>query len=279
MLIEVDYMQKMQNINYKIRTLSSIVLSPRAGRAFFFDEKKVKTDAGKDVKIVYPFYQYGDYSEYAPEANRYYIPGSSLKGAICSELDSFDPIRKKLFVEDILLENRDIVLRNLLKGQYLGENKNTMLIRENEEAKTAILGIFFPEIGIEMLKADTKLSGSILIEGDFPHLLSKANVLSKRKISQMEKRIQNLYEEIKKARAEKNTPRDNNQEETLLSEKLNVILENLKKIHEENFILMLGGYKGLLHSIVCEKQLPDPPGALYIDESKMLPYGIVQVEL
>ena len=67
--------------------------SPRSGQALYkeIDEfclspyvkiPDTKDDEKHEVKVVYPFYQYGEYEKYDPEHANYYLPGSSVKGAL-----------------------------------------------------------------------------------------------------------------------------------------------------------------------------------------------------
>lgn len=68
-----------------------------------------------EVKVVYPLYQYGEYKNYDPEHGNYYLPGSSVKGA----LQRRKSMRNHLMADDVLVSNSDVVLRTLWKAQYL----------------------------------------------------------------------------------------------------------------------------------------------------------------
>jgi CRISPR/Cas system CSM-associated protein Csm5 (group 7 of RAMP superfamily) len=84
----------MEKIKYTLSTLSSLIISPREGQAFYkeLDFDDVVTEDGKEINIIYPFYQYGIHDRYDPQQAKYYIPGSSIKGAIRGDKDSV-PIR------------------------------------------------------------------------------------------------------------------------------------------------------------------------------------------
>ena len=83
----------MKKITYTMKLLSSLIVSPRSGQALYkeIDEfclspyvkiPDTKDDEKHEVRVVYPFYQYGEYERYDPEHANYYLPGSSVKGAL-----------------------------------------------------------------------------------------------------------------------------------------------------------------------------------------------------
>ena len=73
-------------------------------------------DAAK-AKVVYPFYQYGEYEEYDPDHAAYYLPGSSVKGALLQEKKNKKELH--VMVEDVPVEKNGNILRNLVKAQHL----------------------------------------------------------------------------------------------------------------------------------------------------------------
>ena len=118
----------MKKITYTMKLLSSLIVSPRSGQALYkeIDEfclspyvkiPDTKDDEKHEVRVVYPFYQYGEYERYDPEHANYYLPGSSVKGALLQHK------RKgfKLMADDVPVPNLSIVLRSLWKAQYLDD--------------------------------------------------------------------------------------------------------------------------------------------------------------
>ena len=55
---------------------------------------------------------------------------------------------------------------------------------------------------------------------------------------------------------------------------MNFLLEK-----EKTDIFLLGGYKGLLHSLEFEGDAPNNKGAIFLDTEKNLPHGLVEVKL
>ena len=67
----------MKKITYTMKLLSSLIVSPRSGQALYkeIDEfclspyvkiPDTKDDEKHEVKVVYPFYQYGEYENMIP---------------------------------------------------------------------------------------------------------------------------------------------------------------------------------------------------------------------
>ena len=67
----------MKKITYTMKLLSSLIVSPRSGQALYkeIDEfclspyvkiPDTKDDEKHEVRVVYPFYQYGEYERYDP---------------------------------------------------------------------------------------------------------------------------------------------------------------------------------------------------------------------
>lgn len=68
----------MKKITYAMHLKSSVIVSPRSGQALYkgIDEFCMTPEAEilvsevikkREVKVVYPFYQYGEYKKYDPE--------------------------------------------------------------------------------------------------------------------------------------------------------------------------------------------------------------------
>lgn len=262
--------QKM-NVNkceYTLETLSTIVISPRSSFAFYkgvdFGDADLKNENMdvKNIKIIYPFYQYGVYDQYSPEEAKYYLPGSSIKGA----LKSPSYADRICMVDDIPLSKDDITLRILHKAQYLHPQKNTS---EDKEAK---FGPFFESVGVEMIKANRIFTGTFFVDDDIINkILDEANEETRNKIEEMIAYMTH-FSEISDL-----------SEITSFKNRLPVLkkyVQKLQKIinHKEQKIILLGGYKGLLLSI--NKSISDvDKGAIYLDPQTLLPHGIVRITL
>ena len=250
----------MKKITYTMHLVSSLIVSPRAGMALYkgidefceepeleqIEPEKIKT---REVKVIYPFYQYGEYRKYDPKHANYYLPGSSIKGALQPQkvaLESF-------MVDDVMVPNDSVSLRNLYKAQYL------------EEEEAAEFGVFFDNVVVEMVRGETDLNGEVYLEesATFSDVLMSANKDTKEKMNQMMAYLQMLL-----ARNYKN-------------ENLKSILEQVERrlacCLNEDDIILVGGYKGLLHSILVDHPMKELTGGLFIDFKTMLPHGIVKI--
>ncbi|MEA4845904.1 MAG: hypothetical protein VB106_01595 [Clostridiaceae bacterium] len=246
----------MEKFTYKLVTLSSLIVSPRSNAAFYeelndFTLQEIKNETIKaKLKVIYPFYQYGEYDAYAPETAEYYLPGASIKGALSqgsAVLDGF-------MVDDVSIHNDSIVLRNLYKAQYL------------EDEQKACFNIFFENVGVEMIKAAVKLTGEFYINGreKAEALLKEASISTKVKINQM---LGYLRELEKREYSEE-----------LLCE-LHKADDNLSSLLDANDIFLFGGYKGLLHSMKFEGSPQEIASAVFLDLQTMLPHGLVKIGL
>lgn len=249
----------MKKLVYDMQLLSSLIVSPRAGQALYKDiDEFIKSPEAETpqkeeknvVNVVYPFYQYGEYKKYDPEHAEYYLPGSSVKGAFQLQKSSI----KHLMVDDVKVLNKDIVLRNLWKAQYL---------TEETEAR---FDTFFENVGYEMIREGTVLQGVLYLEDDteFSNVLERANQDTKSKIKQMCTYIQTLLSSKYKT----DLLKDLDEIETKLSCYLN-----------DSDIILLGGYKGLLHSILLDNNNRNLTGGLFVDFKTMLPHGLVKIKV
>ena len=117
----------MKKITYSMELLSSLIVSPRAVQALYYGIdifRKEPLLAPSDdtpkrtAKVVYPFYQYGEYKVYDPEHTEYYLPGSSVKGALLQKNgERIQREKVHMMADDILIDRKRIVLRNLEKAQ------------------------------------------------------------------------------------------------------------------------------------------------------------------
>lgn len=265
----------MEKIAYELTTQSSLIVSPRANVAFYeslgdFTLDKVKEErltggvweekplAKDKLKVIYPFYQYGEYTSYAPDNAAYYLPGSSVKGALRQR----EAAAESFMADDILIPNEHIVLRNLYKVQH---------IKKKEETKFAV---FFENVGVEMIKAKVNLEGEFYLNGktEAKELLAMANESTKRKIEQMLAYLRELKE-----------IEDNKKEVCCevkkLSCKFNKLISNLNDLSKTDDIFLLGGYKGLLHTMEVKISPLENAGAIFIDPETTLPHGLVIIKL
>ena len=132
----------------KFKTISSVILSPRMEKALYkgvdFKEiimKDTKIEKVENINIVYPFYSYDDRDLLSESnflyANGYYIPASSLKGALLGSKkdEKENSFRSKILFHDVKI--RDIKLKNLYKFQYLYEKKDNQEKNKTETAQTS----------------------------------------------------------------------------------------------------------------------------------------------
>ncbi len=248
----------MEKFAYRLTTLSSLVVSPRANEAFYealenFSPNEIKNDPKylkKDkLKIIYPFYRYGEYAAYMPKRAEYYLPGTSVKGALCQG----SSVPDGFMVDDVPIPGNKIVLRNLYKAQYL------------EDTQQACFDVFFENVGVEMIKAKTELTGEFYIKDKdaAETLLRAADQATKAKMDQMLKYLRELK---KKGYKEE------------LLRVLHEVEEKLSPLVEVNDMFLFGGYKGLLHSIDIKSASQEIEGAIFVDRETMLPHGLVRIE-
>ncbi len=248
----------MEKITYKLTTLSSLIVSPRANAALYSELGDFSLSEIEDVtnyleknklKVIYPFYQYGDYTTYAPESAEYYLPGTSIKGVLRQGASISDGF----MVDDVPVHNDGIVLRNLYKAQYL------------EDEQKACLDVFFENVGVEMIKADVQLMGEFYVKDreSAEALFKAANKSTRIKLNQMLGYLRKLEE------------REYSKE---LLCKLHRIIDNIAPLLDVNDVFLLGGYKGLFHSMVLEDSQQEVDGAVFLDPETILPHGLAKIE-
>lgn len=245
------------------------MLSPRECEGFYlaaqdFSTEDVKVHMRKiedkdKIKIIYPFYQYGAYSCYKPEKTQYYLPGSSVKGAIKSRDNSG---ASRFMVDDLHVDAGKIHLYNLWKAQYISPND------ENKQQKQMKMECFFPNVAVEMLDADQECIGEFLCDQDPRENLLIAQESTKTKLKQLVDRIDQIL------KIKPDSDQQNN-----CAEVLDKVQQNISNINysENEFILLLGGYKGLLLSGVFSDESIE--SAIYVDMEKQLPHGLVKIKL
>lgn len=278
---------RIHKYTYRLQTLSSVVLSPRGHQGFYraagdFTEEQIKAmnslkqedviddDANKKqdqhrVKIIYPFYQYGTYERYQPEETQYYIPGSSIKGALYLGNTEKDAIR--LQVDDIRINYNDLSLYRLYKVQHLPKDNES-----DESKKSGEIKIFFQNLAVEMLDACKTYTGEMFSELTLEKicdLLEKAHNKNQRKLQLLIKKVDQILEQMKKEEDQKILQQ--------MQKNIEDILLNKTNVEARKYILILGGYKGRL--LAAPWETDNMEGAIYIDMNKVLPHGLVTVTL
>lgn len=249
----------MVKVTYRLKTLSSLVASPRASLALYrtleqFKPEEIPKELREKCKVIYPFYQVGTYEKYDKDNACYYLPGSSVKGAL--RRGQTGPL--KLMVDDIPVANTATALKTLQKVQYL-----------KSESQAPCLAAFFENVGVEMVKAGTELTGEAYVDrtDTFTDLLAETHQAAKAKMQQM----LDYWAELEHSLG------DNSKE---LKVKLQKAGGKLEACMQEPGVILLGGFKGLLHSILRQTQTEDiDKGAIFLDPDTDLPHGIVQITL
>ena len=262
----------------KFKTISPVILSPRMEKALYkgvdFKEiimKDTKIEKVENINIIYPFYSYDDRDLLSESnfsySNEYYIPASSLKGALLGSKkdEEENSFRSKLLFHDVKI--RDIKLKNLYKFQYLYEKKYN-----NETNKIPKYTVFFPGVAIEMLESKKEFESEILMKSSEiteEIFMKKLNEI----FASTKKKLDNYLKETKE-RIEYT--------QACVKEKLKEVENNIKQLDSNKNMIFLGGYKGILGSLSqsdLSQQNKEPriTNGFYIDEETLLPYGLVEV--
>lgn len=281
-------------MNLKFKTISSVILSPRGENALYmgidFKNENIGIESnGNKIKIIYPFYSYEDRnfnSNYSFDfSEKYYIPGSSLKGALLLnqsinlQLEEINKdIRRNILVKDIELKKTQIELNNIFKFQYLYQERQKQQ-KENEcKYKIPKLEEFFPALALEMLKSEESFEGDILLnisEEEFRSILKKTFTVTRKKLERYMKEIDNRIAKLKSWKKNSEIQEQNAFDEAIeLLEKIKKAIKQ-QKCSNKNMIF-LGGYKGILGSILGESDVKIRNG-FYIDVKTNLPYGLVEI--
>ncbi|TKH42543.1 hypothetical protein C1I60_17220 [Paenibacillus terrae] len=263
----------LKRYEYRLKTLSKLAMSPRDHQGFYLAAgdfkrenilKRMSPDGETDknaeenkVNIIYPFYQYGGYSAYNPDSTQYYIPGSSLKGAMLSHCTG--QFASRLLVDDIQVKSKDLQLTQLNKLQNLSKETN----------ESIILQPFFPNVAVEMLAAGCEYIGELFCEEEIHIYLQAARRGTILKLSQLRDKLSVVSKEI---RIDDETRRYVNQ----LKNNIQSIIDDSR----EACTLLLGGYKGLaLSGVFKNAEFDKLDTAVYVDLPSYLPHGIVQIEV
>ena len=166
----------------KFQTISPVILSPRMEKALYKnvdfkgisedDMVNLETEKKEKINIIYPFYSYEDrnllYEKDFSYAKEYYIPASSLKGALLGNKkeEKEDTVRSTILFKDVRIDASYIRLRNLYKFQYLYQGTKEKADNKKQESvyKTPKFTPFFTGIAIEMLERNTNFVSEILFK-------------------------------------------------------------------------------------------------------------------
>ena len=282
----------------KFTTISPVILSPRMEKALYkdvdFKEIKKNTVNPKienvgNIEIIYPFYSYERRDllceNYFSHAKEYYIPASSLKGALLSGIKKEDEnsFRSSILFQDIKISKEYIELKRLYKFQYLyQENKEK---NSDDKCKTPKFSSFFPSVAIEMIESGKEFEGEILLKSGvseelFKSKLDESFLITKNKlnnyIKEVEERIKNINSWIEDGKLERQV--EDSEGNGNYIEKLKSIQRRIKEIQNRKNIIFLGGYKGVLGSLSEINNTQKIRNGFYIDRETMLPYGLVEVD-
>ena len=238
----------MKKITYTMKFLSSTIVSPRAGQAFYY---------GIDTFCREPVLCPSDPKEAKTVKVEYYLPGSSVKGALLQKNDK----KIHIMADDIPVAREQIVLKNLEKAQYVSDY--------NE----ADFKLFFDNVGVEMLKAGSVLSGDLYLKDGtaFEEILEDANRAATAKISQMCRYLETLMK--------------NEYKSVEFKKELKQMLEKLYSLEKRKSIILIGGYKGLLHSILLKAdrktkkrhENSEKGRGIFLDRETDLPHGLASI--
>lgn len=288
----------------KFTAISPVILSPRMEKALYkgVDFKGIKKDIENSkienvgtIKIIYPFYSYErrdllDENDFS-YANEYYIPASSLKGALLSGIKNEDEnsFRSSILFQDIKISKENIELKNLYKFQYLyqdnkEENGNNGQGIVYKTPKFPKFGPFFPSVAVEMIESGKEFEGEILLRPEvskevLKNRLNRNFLVTKNKlenyIKEVEERIKIINSWIEDGKLERQVEDSEGNENYI--EKLKNIKKRIKEIQNRKNIIFLGGYKGILGSLSEISNTQKIRNGFYIDRETMLPYGLVEV--
>ena len=279
----------------KFTTISPVILSPRMEKALYkdVDFKEVKEIEKVDnIKVVYSFYTYESrdllFEKCFSYAKEYYIPASSLKGALLESKKSRDEnsFRSKILFQDIKISKEYIELKRLYKFQYLYQENKEKNSDDKQEIvyKIPKFELFFPNVAIEMISSGKEFEGEILLKSGvseelFKSKLDESFLITKNKlnnyIKEIEERIKIINSWIEDGKLERQVEDSEGNENYI--EKLKSIQKRIKEIQNRKNIIFLGGYKGILGSLSEINNTQKIRNGFYIDRETMLPYGLVEV--
>lgn len=249
--------KQMKQVKIRLKTLSSIILTPR--------EQTMKTIIQENkTGYLYQFYHYGDTEDCGTK--EYYIPGSSLKGAIGKE--NIKPNR--LFVDDIRICPENIEVKQLQKIQNLGTEH-----AEKQIAPAIKAEIFFPMVYVEMLNPDVTVQGEMFCDGDLRSVFEQMHYQT---IQRLKNWKDYRYAMITELSQNKSRRIQFEKETDIVAEKLEALVYRKDQKH---YLMLLGGYKGkILMGVQNYKEKNELiPVSFFKDEKTSYPYGLTEIEI
>ncbi|MNJ60199.1 hypothetical protein D3C77_559150 [compost metagenome] len=162
-------------------------------------------------------------------------------------------------VDDIQVDRSWIKLNYLYKLQHNTEANNRQIKLEE----------FFPKIKVEMLSAGSVCHGEFFSEGDPGYFLKKAQYSTRNKLKQLQNRIDSIdYSHVET---------ETKGQLIKLKGNLTDMITQLEHNDNSKYVLLLGGYKGLILSGTFNKEVIN--SAIYVDKDNALPHGLVQIML
>ena len=263
----MNHFKNMKTYTYMLKTLSPIILSPRSSQAFYKDIDYMDSDQiSSDYNIIYPFYRYGDYTNFDPKSAEYYIPGSSIKGALTFDLnDEITPL--SFFVDDIrITEWGSFEVISLNKSQYFN-------LPDGKNAIPKIKEFFNGTVGFECLKAGIELSGEVLFVGDFSDFVKNSSIQAKARcqndIARLERYIENL-----KIPGDYATNPDSQKAYDSVTAQICEIKCHIEKLCKPDYIMLLGGYKGLIRALNAPEK--NTQGTIFATMENN-PFGFIEI--
>lgn len=303
--------KKINQYRLKITTISRVFTSPRANEALYkgidFPQKSsphsLKISGETEYSVIYPFYRQQDPNfGLNTDRMRYYIPASSIKGALAIQKEED---RRKIFCSDIFLEEKDICLGNVYKFQYIMKEEDSPPDQDESTVVTKTFQkspqyeVFFPNVGMEMIERQVCCQATIRVNNadwDFGSAILRP--LHCKTINKLE----NYQQELKKLERLFRQNQNQIQNQTAI-QYLTAAKDNIDQLlHQANtskgeqtpkYLMFLGGYKGKLaanSNYDSYKNQKDIRYGLYFDHQKntkegdidpksLLPYGLVQVQI
>ena len=253
----------MKKFKYRITALSPVIISARESDAYY---KGIDFDEAFDKNIIYPFYHYGEECEYKPEEFLYYIPGSSIKGALLCEKK--ENARNDLMVDDIQnITFKQIELLELIRASHIKSLFDE--IKKNE--KQPKFESHFDKIGIHAFNTGNSAIGTLKCSTDIDDYISKMDKNVRRRLELFVEQLKNIKGMTNKFNID-------------FLEKIESIIGAVNKLktQKDKKLMFLGGYKGLICSLASTpKDMNElfSKSAIFYEPVTKLPYGIVEVEL
>lgn len=279
--------------NINLKSITPLIFSNRMNDALYKGVDFNKDEAEKDfielvsANLVYQFSCYEDRTLRPDKtfsyAESYYIPASSIKGALCLKEEY-----RNLKFKDIQVEKEKISLSVLKKFQYLYQNlddidKNNK--DKNARPKAIKYTQYFPNIIVEMMKSGKCVSGEIVLREndkmDYKSVVQQVDSITRNKLSEYLKQMEIIcnmeyFKELEKTNCE----HDFGNESGLL--KFKEVGNSIKNLLKKDIKLaFVGGFKGLIGGLNnCDfENNQEIRNGFYIDEQTMLPYGLVEFNI